>query len=177
MKTTLLSLALLLLLVSPGHTADKKLWAKSFLGKKPPELKVEKWLTPEPDTKGKFVIIDFWATWCGPCLEAIPELNKFHKKYPDQLVVIGISDEPEATVKGLTKPRITYASAIDPQARTKKAMEVTGIPHVIILDPEGIVRWEGFPFLNGFELNDAVLQELFTKYGKPDAPKTPVQKP
>jgi cytochrome c biogenesis protein CcmG/thiol:disulfide interchange protein DsbE len=150
-----------------GQAPEKKLWAKSFLGKPAPELQVEKWLTEKPDTKGKFVLIDFWATWCPPCRKALPELNAFNKKYGAKLAVIGISDEPEATVRKLTSPALEYACAIDTQARTKKELEVTGIPHVIIIDPKGIVRWEGFPFLDGYELNDQVIDDLLAKYGNP----------
>jgi len=137
-----------------------------MLGQPAPNLMVEKWLTAEPDTKGKFVLIDFWATWCPPCRAAIPELNGFKKKYGDKLMVIGISDEPEAAVRRMTTPAIEYSCAIDTQARTKKELKVTGIPHVIIMDPQGIVRWEGFPFLAGYELNDQVIDDLLTKYGK-----------
>ncbi len=145
----------------------KQIWAKSFLNQKAPALVVEKWLTQEPDRKGKFVLIDFWATWCGPCRKAIPELNAFHKKFSDKLVVIGVSDEPEATVKAMANPRIEYSSAIDAQARTKKAVGVTGIPHVLILDPNGIVRWEGFPLLDGYELTEKVVEEIIAKYSNP----------
>ena len=149
-----------------GWGAEKKLWAKSFLNQKAPELVVEKWLTREPDRKGRFVLIDFWATWCGPCRKAIPELNALHKKYGDRLVVIGISDEPEAKVKALKEPVIEYFSAIDTQARTKKEVKVEGIPHVMLIDPDGIVRWEGFPLLEGHELTEKAVGEILARHKK-----------
>lgn len=141
-----------------GH--GKPIYAKSYLNQKAPELVVEKWLTPQPDTKGKFVLLDFWATWCPPCRRAIPELNNFQKKFSDKLVVIGISDEEEAEVRKMKEPRIDYALAIDTQGRTKKEVEVKGIPHVMLIDPSGIVRWEGYPMQEGFELTEKVLQEI-----------------
>jgi thiol-disulfide isomerase/thioredoxin len=146
----------------PG--TGKALWARSFLDKKMPEFVVEKWLNGEPDHRGKFVLIDFWATWCGPCREAIPELNRFQAEFGDHLVVIGITDEPEAVVRKMVDPKIEYTVAIDTQSRTKKAMEVTGIPHILIIDPRGIVRWEGFPFLPGYELTDKVVADIINKY-------------
>jgi hypothetical protein len=54
--------------------------------------------------------------------------------------------------------------AIDTRARTKSAVEVTGIPHVLIIDPQGIVRWEGFPFLGGYELNENVVTDIIARY-------------
>ena len=75
-------------------------------------------------------------------------------------MVIGVSDETEEAVKKHSDPKIEYASAIDRQARMKKALEVTGIPHCIIIDPTGIVRWEGFPFLGGHELTEKVIADI-----------------
>ena len=164
MKSKKLPLLLILLSLVPLGVYAKQIWAKSYLGKKAPELIVEKWLTAEPKTEGKFVLIDFWATWCPPCREAIPELNKIHHGLGDKVCVIGISDEPEAKVKALVNPKIDYAVAIDTNKRTKSALEVRGIPHVLLIDPKGIVRWEGFPLLEGDELTLQVVKQLIENY-------------
>lgn len=147
-------------------TPNKKMYGKSFYHKPAPELVVEKWLSEEPNTEGKFVMIDFWATWCGPCKRAIPKVNEWAKKYEDQMVVIGLSDETEEKVRRMKSPVMEYYSAIDTKKRTKSVYQVSGIPHVVVIDPDGIVRWQGFPFLRGHELTEEVLEALFAKYGK-----------
>ncbi len=138
---------------------EKKLWAKSFLGKPAPAITVQKWINKEPDRAGKFVLIDFWATWCGPCRK-VPELNRFHEKFGDKLVVMGISNEKEDVVRKFTDENIKYYSALDTTAALKKQFEVTGIPHCVIINPAGIVVWEGYPLLNGYELTDEVVASL-----------------
>ena len=147
-----------------GPVANKKIWAKSYLNQKAPELVVEKWVTSQPDCSGKFVLIDFWATWCPPCRRAIPELNGYFQKFGDKLVVIGITDENEEAVRKLIDPKIEYYVAIDTQARTKNTLEVTGIPHVLLIDPQGIVRWEGYPFLENFPLTEKVVADVIARY-------------
>lgn len=142
---------------------NKKLWAKSFLNKNAPELVVEDWITEKPETKGKYVLIDFWATWCGPCKVAIPELNKFAKKFKDDLVVIGISNESKKKILSLTSPKIEYFSAYDTKQKLKKAYQVRGLPHVVVINPEGIVVWEGFPLLRGHKLTEEVMTSLIKK--------------
>jgi thiol-disulfide isomerase/thioredoxin len=137
-----------------------KLYARSVRGQAPPPFAVEQWLTPKPDITGKFVLIDFWATWCNPCRESIPQLNAFFEKYQNHLVIIGITDESEADVRKMTDPQIEYAVAIDTQARMMKALEITGIPHSILIDPHGIVRYEGMP---GY-LDEQKLEHFLLKY-------------
>ncbi len=129
-----------------GKPVEKKLYAKNnFHNKEAPKLEVGKWLSEKPNTKGKFVLVDFWATWCGPCRRLIPELNEFSKTFADDLVVIGISDEPEAKVKAMKQPVINYYSAVDTDAKMKEEVGVQGIPHVLLIDPNGKVCWQGFP--------------------------------
>lgn len=162
-QISMLVLSFLMLNAWAGDAAPKKLWAQSFLNKPAPEkLIVEEWITGQPEMAGKFVLIDFWATWCGPCRKAIPELNALHKKFGDRLVVVGISDEKVEAVKKMTEPVIEYALGVDTQARTKKAYGVRGIPHVVLLDPQGVVRWEGFPLLSGYELTEEVVEKILS---------------
>jgi thiol-disulfide isomerase/thioredoxin len=145
---------------APVVHEGKRMWAKSLLWEDAPKLVVEKWLSKEPQTKGKYVLIEFWATWCPPCRRSIVLLNALHKKFGKDLVVIGISDETEADVRKLKEPVIEYFSAIDTQARMKKEVGVWGIPHVIVVEPGGCVIWEGFPLLKGFELTEATIEKI-----------------
>lgn len=142
----------------------KQLWATSFLNQKAPKLTVEGWITEEPDIKGKFVLIDFWATWCAPCRAAIPELNKLAKKFKKKLVVIGLSDQPAETVKKLNRPIIEYYNAVDTKAYMKNALGIRAVPHVILMDPQWIVRWEGFPALTGYELTEREIRKIMRQY-------------
>ena len=142
----------------PAHP----LYAKRFLNQTAPSLQVEKWLTDQPDTSGKFVLLDFWATWCGPCRRSIPELNNLHAKFKDRLVVIGLSDEPEQAVRRMKEPKIDYAIAIDTRRRTEAEVEVKGIPHTMLIDPNGVVRFEGMPHY----LSEKDLERLMSRFSQ-----------
>ena len=145
---------------TPIPEESKRLWARSCLWEKAPDFVVEKWLTEKPETKGKYLLIEFWATWCSQCRRAVPLLNDLHEKYKDRLAVIGISNEDEQTVRKFKGPKIEYKIAIDTQARMKKELAVTGIPHIIIVEPGGYVVWEGFPLLRSHKLTDEVVGRI-----------------
>jgi thiol-disulfide isomerase/thioredoxin len=144
-----------------GDIVVPKLYAKSFRGQRPPQIVVDQWLNPPADPGGKFVLVDFWATWCGPCRQSIPHLNALQAKFKDRLVVVGLSDEPLESLRKMTSPQIDYAVGSDTQARTWRAVEVRGIPHAILIDPHGIVRFEGMPSY----LTEEALARLMAKYG------------
>ena len=139
-----------------------KINARSFLGQLAPKFAVEKWVTETPNTSGKYVLIDFWATWCGPCRQSIPHLNALQRKFAERLIIIGLSDETEQTVRGMKSPKIDYSVAVDTQGRMLHAVEVTGIPHAMLIDPQGIVRFEGMPSY----LTEQGLERLLDKYSR-----------
>lgn len=145
-----------------GELVAAKLFAASFRGQRPPPILVDQWLTPAPDVAGKFVLVDFWATWARPCREAIPHLNELQAKFKDKLVVIGLSNEEVEDMKKMTTPKMNYYVGTDPQARSLNAVQVRGIPHALLMDPEGIVRYEGQPTF----LDAKYLEDLMDKYSK-----------
>jgi len=138
------------------------LYAKSFLNQPTPVLVAEKWLTAPPDIQGKFVLINFWATTSEACRASIPHLNGLCAEFKDRLVVIGLSNEPEEAVRKMTEPRIDYAVAIDTLARSFQAVEVSGIPHALLVDPKGVVRFEGMPQY----LEARSLEKLMARFGQ-----------
>jgi cytochrome c biogenesis protein CcmG/thiol:disulfide interchange protein DsbE len=146
--------------VKPADIPVARIHAKSVRGEPAPKMVIEKWLSGQPVMIGKFVMIDFWATWCGPCRQSIPEINKLHAKFKDQMVIIGLSDEEENEVRAMKTPVIDYYKAIDRSANMKNALAIQGIPHAIIIDPKGIVRFEGHPAY----LNEQNVAGLIAKY-------------
>lgn len=146
---------------SPAEIEEgKRLWANSMLWEEAPDLIVEKWLAEKPETEGKCVLIEFWATWCPPCRKSVKLLNQLHRTFGEELIVVGISDETEEDARKFTEPRPEYHLAIDTQHRTKDALGVSGIPHVVVIEPGGYVVWEGFPYLRGHELTEQIVRRI-----------------
>jgi len=139
---------------------------KPKLGDPAPEITGLKWIKKGPIEmkKGSIYVIEFWATWCGPCKVSIPHLTEVQKKFRDKNVtVIGISNENAATVEPFVKDmgeKMDYAVAVDANGFATRdymrAFEQSGIPTAFIVDKETRLVWFGHP-LGGL---DKVLEQV-----------------
>jgi cytochrome c biogenesis protein CcmG/thiol:disulfide interchange protein DsbE len=132
---------------------------KSLLGKPGPRLEVEKWTGEKPALEGKYVLVTFWAPWSSACRQSITELNALQKKFPEKLVVVGICTNSPAEISQVTDPKPDFANASDTKARLSAAAGVTSIPCALLIDPKGVVRYQGHPAA----LTEKSLQGLFAR--------------
>jgi thiol-disulfide isomerase/thioredoxin len=118
-----------------------------LLGKPAPALTAEKLAGPHElaGLAGNVVLVEFWATWCGPCRSTMPTLTAWQKKYgADGLRVVGVSaEEPDVLAEFLAMPKhkIGYTVARDASGKLSGAFAVPAIPTIVVIDREGVVRF------------------------------------
>jgi len=142
---------------------------KELIGKDATSLTADAWVNGAPLTdeelKGKVVLLDFWAVWCGPCVSTFPHLREWQEKYADKgLVMIGVTGyynfvwdaegeraKPsndkvtEAQEQDMLKQfaahnKLTHRIAVDKEGKMADFYGVTGIPHVVLIDRHGKIR-------------------------------------
>jgi thiol-disulfide isomerase/thioredoxin len=123
--------------------------------------------------RGRVVVLEFWATWCGPCISAMPHLNELAAKYRDKPVqFLAISNEDAPTVeKFLARGILKTPAAIDTDNRTFTAYGIQSIPRTIIIDREGKVAHITHPA----ELSEQVLDAVLA--GRPVTAGEPAERP
>jgi len=167
LRTLVLSTAL----AAVGTTA---MAASLKIGDPAPPLKFASFAQGDPVTgfdSNHVYIVEFWATWCGPCRASIPHLNEVWQKYKDKdLIVIGSDcwEQDETAVPGFIKQmgeKMTYRVALDDKSEDKKgamaanwmaAAGQNGIPTAFIIDRHGKVAWIGHPM----SLEDSVVEDI-----------------
>jgi thiol-disulfide isomerase/thioredoxin len=144
------------------------------VGDPAPKLATGKWVQGEPVKgfeKGKAYIVEFWATWCGPCRVSIPHLNEVYEKFKDKgLVVIGQDcwEKDDDLVAPFVKKmgeKMTYRVALDDKSGAGRGMMAktwmeaagrNGIPSAFLVDKRGLIAWIGHPM----QLQEKLIEEV-----------------
>lgn len=93
------------------------------------------------DLKGKVVVLDFWASWCGPCLRELPSIEKLHREYKGKdVILLGVNAEDPEDARALVQDRqYTFPTLLDEGRSVTKLYQIRAIPTVIVIDPRGLV--------------------------------------
>jgi peroxiredoxin len=104
--------------------------------------------------KGDVVMINFWASWCGPCRQEMPLLDSIYKQYKDMgFTLLGVNVEPDAGSADawLRKTPVSYPILFDPKSQVSQLYQVQAMPTTVIIDRQGIVRYVHNGYLPGDE--------------------------
>lgn len=140
-RRTFLSLSLGTL--AAGSLASLRALALTQSGKPFPDFKEFGLEGSLPDLDGKALLVDFWASWCGPCRQAMPAVAELHETYKDQgLVVLGVSlDSSKSDMDAfLKKNPVPFGILRDPEGAFAKHLGIKSIPTSYIVAPDGIIQ-------------------------------------
>ncbi len=171
MKQTLLLALLLSGIASLCAPSAAQAAATAYLGMDASPLQIREWVQGGPIRPGgqgdtNIYVIEFWATWCGPCKRSIPHLSELQTRFrPKGVLFVGVTDEAKDKVAAFVKEmgvRMNYAVALDDNGKTTAAYMTAfgevGIPHAFVVGRDQKILWSGHP-LAGL---DGVLDEVLS---------------
>ena len=132
------------------------------VGERFPELEKFKFEGNLPAAmKGKIVLVDFWASWCGPCAESFPAMEALQLKYKDRLVILAVSvdTKPSALEKFLKKHPVSFAVVRDAEHKLVEVVGAEAMPTSFLLDGEGVVQFTHSGF-NGEKTKKQYIEEI-----------------
>ncbi len=116
------------------------------------------WFEQEPAPGFKLQLVDFWATWCAPCVVAIPKLNDWHARFgPLGLAVLGCTMESAELVRAFQKRvPMHYAHWVGGAQPLQKQLGIKALPYALFADADGKVLWKGQPA----DIDDGLIKRL-----------------
>ena len=101
------------------------------------------------DFKGKYMLLDFWSSGCGPCIMALPEMKEIQEQYKDRLTIISLSSDTQTRWKAAsTQHEMTWQNLSDLKqtAGLYAVYDVNGIPNYVLISPKGkiVKMWSGY---------------------------------
>jgi peroxiredoxin len=96
------------------------------------------------DFRGQIVLLNFWASWCGPCRQEMPILEQLNRQYHGKgVTLLGVNVEPDsaAAVQWLKATPVTFPILFDTESKVSSLYEVAGMPNTVIIDRKGLVRY------------------------------------
>ncbi|HLQ11911.1 MAG TPA: TlpA disulfide reductase family protein [Steroidobacteraceae bacterium] len=96
------------------------------------------------DLKGRIVLVNFWASWCGPCRKEMPLLEQLNRQYRTKgVTLVGVNVEPDsaAATDWLKATPVSFPILFDVDSKVSKLYQVEGMPNTVILDRKGNVRY------------------------------------
>jgi peroxiredoxin len=93
------------------------------------------------DYRGKVVLVNVWATWCGPCIEEIPSLLDLHHAYPDlAILAVSVDEDPDGYSQFLSRRHVDFTTVRDPSESAAKLFHTEQWPETYVIDRKGIIR-------------------------------------
>ncbi len=108
------------------------------------------------EQRGRVVMVNFWATWCGPCRQEMPQLNRLYEKYKASgfvLLGVNVDDDQRKAAEVASKLGVTFPVLLDTDKAVSKLYDLSTMPSTVLIDRDGKIRYVHRGYLTGYEDN------------------------